>query len=180
MEGIKRAAIDSPTRCQAVTRTGQCPLEAMPGITKCIAHGGSITESNNKKEKIRNYILTKFQAQLERHSDSDNIKSLRDEIGILRFLLEEKLNQCKDNIDLVLQSVQISDLVLKIDKLVSSCHKLEGSMGNLLDKQALITFSGVIIRIISESLTGQESKINEIADKIMSELGNLSGIKEEE
>jgi hypothetical protein len=179
-EGMKRAAPDSPTRCQGMTGRGQCPLEAMPGSKNCPAHGSGAALAAEKRENIRNYRLTKFQDQVERHADSDNIKGLREEIGILRFMLEERLNQCKDNFDLIVQSAQISDLVLKIDKLVCSCHKLEGSMGNLLDKQALITFSGVIIRIIGESLEGQEGKINEIADKIMSELGNLSGVKEEE
>jgi hypothetical protein len=179
-EGIVRAASDSLRRCQRNTSKGQCPLEALEGHSYCIAHGGGIALAVEKREKIRNYRLTKFQDQIERHADSDNIKGLREEIGILRFMLEERLNQCVDNIDLMVQASSISDLVLKIDKLVCSCHKLEGSMGNLLDKQALITFSGVIIRIIGESLTGQESKINEIADKILSELGNLSGIKEEE
>ena len=57
------------------------------------------------------------------------------------MILEEVLNKCKDSKDLILKSSVISDLVVKVEKLVSSCHKMEGSMGQLLDKSAILQFA---------------------------------------
>ena len=128
-------------------------------------HGGNKQIASQEAKSLRNYQLTCFRAKLERHSTSDNIKSLRDEIGILRMVLETRLNQCENEMDLLLHSGPISDMVLKIDRL-NSCHKLEGLMGQLLDKTAIIQFANVVIDIIGEEIADQ-SAINRIADRII-------------
>jgi hypothetical protein len=126
---------------------------------------------------LRNYRLATFhlRARLEQLGVSPGIKSLRDEIAILRALLEQRLEQCKDTTDFILQSGPISDLKLKIEKLVASCHHLEGSMGQLLDKQAILQFASVVIDIISEELKDTKDgteKIAIVGDRIMKSLGD--------
>lgn len=167
-----------PHRCQAMTRAqGQCTNKGVKlddgygGF--CRVHGGNKTQQAHEAKKARNYRLTKFQAQLERQSDSSAIKSLREEIGILRMLMEEKLNRCTDMAGLLLESQQISDLVLKIEKLVVSCHRLEGSMGQTLDKQAILQFASEIITIIGTRLEGQEEVIEKIANDIVAVVGRI-------
>jgi len=44
----------------------------------------------------------------------------------------------------------IANLVDKIEKTVASCHKLDASMGQLMDKQALIQFADTVIAAIAE------------------------------
>lgn len=174
---FKRVEEDDPHRCQAVNARGQCWNQAVEHDgtfgTHCLAHGGNKQINAMKTSSKNNYRLTKWQAQLERHSGSDQLKSLRDEIGILRMILEEKLNQCQTNLDLMLHSHQISDLVVKIDKVVTSCHKLEGSMGQLLDKQAILQFAMVVIDIISTTLKDNPEAIDEISNKILAEIGQI-------
>jgi len=167
-----------PYRCQAITQQGQCTnkgtrLEENTYGAFCRVHGGNKTQEAFQATKARNYRLTKFQAALERQSDSSAIKSLREEIGILRMLMEEKLNRCTDMAGLLLESQQISDLVLKIEKLVVSCHRLEGSMGQTLDKQAILQFASEIITIIGTKLEGQEQIIEEIANEIVVVVGRI-------
>jgi hypothetical protein len=87
--------------------------------------------------------------------------------------MEDRLNRCEDEADLLLQSHTISDLVMKIDKVVKSCHQLEGSMGQLLDKQAILQFASEVIGVISIALEGQEDKISEIADGIVTIVGRI-------
>ena len=167
-----------PYRCQAIGRQGQCTnkgvrLDEDKYGGFCRVHGGNKTQEAHEAKKVRNYRLTKFQAQLERQTNSSAIKSLREEIGILRMIMEEKLNRCTDMAGLLLESQQISDLVLKIEKLVVSCHRLEGSLGQTLDKQAILQFASEIISIIGTKLKGQEDLIEEIANEIVAVVGRI-------
>jgi len=137
-----------------------------------MAHGGNWAVSREEKNSMRNYMLTKWQAKVAQKSDSSAIKSLREEIGVLRTMLEERLNRCEDAMDLILQSGPISDMVMKIERLVTSCHKLEGSMGQLLDKQAILQFATLVIGIVSDVVT-DEAQIEAISDRLLAAVGEM-------
>lgn len=171
---------EHPNRCQTVNSQGQCPnlgIKYDDGTygNHCIAHGGARARHSRRQERVRNYHLTlaKHQMQLDEKADAEGIKSLREEIAILRIILEQRLNSCKDSMDLVLQSGPIADMVMKIERVVSSCHKLEGSMGHLLDKQAVLQFAQEVIGIITRNLEGQEDVINIIANEILATIGRI-------
>ena len=171
---------EHPGRCQSVNSQGQCPLLGvlLPDETRakwCKAHGGARVAQLAKKESLNNYRLTKWKARLDEKVEAAGIKSLREEIGILRVCLEERLNSCQDAHDLILQSGPIADMVSRIERVVTSCHKLEGSMGQLMDKQQLLSFAQIIIGIIATNLEGQEGLMSSIADQIITELGNMTG-----
>lgn len=164
---------DDPERCQGVTAIGQCRMKAYPGSQYCPQHNGTLHEQaqlmpNNE----RNYVLTKFQAQLDSKLGSPKIKSLREEIAILRMMLEARLNRCNDAYELMMDSGNISDLIARIEKIVVSCHKIEDAMGELLDKNALNTFASSVIGIISTILKDYPKLIGEIADGILALLEN--------
>ena len=165
---------EDPERCKFVNSQGQCfnkGLKMSDGkiLDFCGAHGGHRQEAVAQRADLRNYRLTKFHAELQRHAASPHIKGLRDEIGILRMCLEERLNQCMDTHDLILQSGPINDTIIKIEKLVASCHNLEGSMGQLLDRQAIIQFAQEMISIIGDEIT-DAAIIDRITAKMMSRL----------
>jgi len=169
---------DHPARCQAVNSQGQCPnlgllLQDGTRAKNCIAHGGARQRQMHKRAALRNYQLDKWNAKLAAKAESSQIKSLRDEIGILRVVLEERLNKCNDAMDLILQSGPISDLVMKINTVVQSCHKLEKQQGHLLDKQAILQFAQVMVGIVSNVLEDQPEKINIIADEILMAVGRM-------
>lgn len=175
MADIERISDEAdPDRCQAVRKTqGQCINKAAPGSEYCLAHGGNRGQMKQDAISLRNYRLTKVFARAQSLGENKNVKSLRDEIGVLRMMLEVKLNQCKDQYELILQSAPIENLIVKIDKLVNSCHKLEGSMGELLDKSAILQFASSVITIIGSELgdlENSEELINRIADKILDTL----------
>ena len=151
---------DSPNRCQATDLRGQCPYEATYDHL-CGKH----TDGQKEKKHVRNYQLTKWQAELERHSSSSGIKSLRDEVGIARMTLEILLNKCESTTQLLAFSNQIGDLVMKINTLVTSCHRLEGSMGELLDKQTILHFASRLLDVINDEIP--EKKKEAIANKVM-------------
>ena len=176
---IERVEEDDPMRCQTNMRTGQCRNKATTLGGTCPAHGGNSVLEAQTKKSIRNYKLAKFQVALDRHADSPRLKSLNDEVAILRMTLEEVLNSCDGAHDLLLQSHLISDLVVKIEKLVKSCHSLESSLGMMLDKQAILAFAQKVIDTVSkEDLT--ENQLTSISNGILQAVGDVGSLCNEE
>lgn len=154
----ERVEPDDPRRCQhVIPNRGQCILVQVEGSKFCINHGGSIALKQAKTATLRNYRLNKFHQEIREKSDSSEIKSLRDEIGILRHILQEKINQCNDTHDLLLQSGPISDLVMKIDKVVVSCNRLETQLGGMLDTTQAFQLAAEFIEIISKYVDDEEA-----------------------
>lgn len=155
-------------QCEGSGPEGQCRYVKAHGekyCPRCMGHLKGV----RKKEAIRNYRLTKYKARVEEKADSAKIKSLREEVGILRMTLEEIVNRCEEPTDLVIHSGKISDLILKIDKVVTSCHRLEKSSGSLLDKNIIINLVTKIIEIITEEIDNEEV-LESISSKILSEI----------
>ena len=84
------------------------------------------------------------------------------------MMLEERLTFCKSGTDLLLHSSVIADLVMKIEKTVLSCHKLEASLGQHMDKTALLGFAQQVIQVISITVEDRN-----IVDSIANGIVNL-------
>lgn len=158
---MKKTTSDNPNCCQLEG----CNLLAVEGCTHCAAHGGAKQASALQKQATRTYNLTKYREQLNRFSDDDNIKGLREEIGILRILMEERLNLCNTSIDLLAHAHTISDLAVKIEKLVTSCNKIEKSLGKYLDKNDIVQLGMEIVTIITRHIDNVD-----VIEKIANEL----------
>jgi len=174
MADIQRAKDPAdPKRCQHVIPTkGQCPNLAVEGGENCLAHGGNKQRIHNEDQRLRNYRLSRAKELFGQMPESDDVKNLRDEILILRMLLQEFINtRCTTSNDLIIFSAPIADLVMKVTKVVEKCHKLEGSMGELLDKQAILQFAGEVIKVISDEFKDQPEKVSAVADKLMRRIG---------
>jgi len=136
------------------------------GSTLCYAH-------RPPNHSLKNYHLAKWNQRISDKANSPHIKSLRDEIGILRMLLEEKLQSCTNNTELILQSGPIANLIEKIERVVISCHKLEGSMNLLMDKAQLLQFASRVVEIIGSCVQDQAT-LDQISEKILKELSDDS------
>lgn len=168
-----RVEADDPRRCQAVISTkGQCFIIAVEGSKFCPAHGGGKAAEQAEKETLRMYRLKKYQARLSEFSDSDKIKSLRDEIGILRILIEERMNICHTDLDLMLHSSVLSDLVVKVEKLVTSCNRLEGQLGTMLDKTQALQLGSEVVEIVARHVENEQT-LEEIANEIVESINRL-------
>jgi hypothetical protein len=165
-----------PNRCTGMAPNGQCMNFAVNERGTCAVCSTNHV-AGQKRAEIRNYRLTKFQARVEEFADSDKVKSLREEIGLIRMMIEEVVNRCKDNTELILMSGKISHLVSQAEKLVVSCHKLEQSTGLLLDKTAILQLAGVIIQIISEYVL-DEGVMQIVSDKIIESIIRAQPVKE--
>ncbi len=172
----ERCDAADPLRCQGSLKGkgGQCPFKSVKGTKYCPMHMGfSFQKIKIEEEEKSNYRLGKYQARVERFANNPQVKSLREEIGITRMLLEEIVNSCNDSADLMIKSGKISEMVMKIEKLVVSCHKLEVQSGLLLDKIAITNFANTLITIINHHVTNPDT-VNTIADQILNAITQLT------
>lgn len=136
-------------RCEGTIKTGQCINCKVPGTDYCLNHGANKQLQSKNGTTVRNYRLQRWKNRVGEMADSGGIKSLREEVGILRVILEEMMNQCNDATDLLLYSQRMADLVMKIEKLVSSCDRLENRMGMLLGKDSVLQLAATYVQIIN-------------------------------
>lgn len=160
---LHRVAPDAKNRCQAVVKMGQCPYQAVENGNMCPMHCKGGTE---EAKNLRNYRLSQWGARVAEFADNSQVKSLREEIGLLRLILEETLGLCKTSGELLIYSGKIADLTMKIEKLVSSCHRLEMSTGALLDKAALLQTAATLIEIIGRHVK-DEILLNAISNEFL-------------
>lgn len=146
-------------RCQAVGSggEGQCRYMSFQGlanlneappnnIDKCPKHSNL---AHLERRAVHDLRLTKWQARLDKFAESDKVKSLRGEIGVLRILLEETVDQCTSAKELTMNAGKISDLVVKIEKLVASCHRLETNLSMVLDRNEILKIANNIVIVIN-------------------------------
>jgi hypothetical protein len=164
-----------PERCKSTITIGsnqkQCNFKRVQGSDYCQIHGGNKVTESIEKNNLKMYRLTKWQARLAEFSSSSELKSLTNEIGILRICLEEMLNQCNSATILICYSDKISSLATNIEKLVNSCHKLDLSLGQYLDQTQAINLVETIITIINSNnhIAGadKESLASDISEKCL-------------
>lgn len=163
-----------PRRCQHIIPTkGQCLLVKVEGTEYCVAHGGTLARKNHDNKVMRNYRIAQYQTRIDEKANGGAIKSLRDEIAILRMLIEERMNQCKDSHDLMLHSGPISDLIMRVDKVVNSCNRLEAQLGQMLDKTQALQWAAEVVEIIGRHVEDEEVMAS-ISDEIFASLQRLA------
>lgn len=175
---IKCKEAEDPRRCQSTDAHGQCWYRtADERIRMCPRHGGNMEEASIEKESTDMYRVDMFKARIARHREHPEVKSLANEVAILRMLMEEKLRTCTNDTELLLASASIGELVMKIDKVVTSCHKLEKNLGLHMDKAALLQFGGEVIQLITNTVTDKE-QVRKVADGILDIIGDTDGSKD--
>lgn len=163
----RRVADDAPDRCQAVTAHGQCRMGQIAGSKYCFVHGGARTLKSQEKEAKSNFLIAAYQRRLSEKTQTEKQVSLREEIALLRMLVEEQFNNIDTPTALIARSATISDLITRIERVVTSCHKLERSLGDLIDKPTLLLIVDNIVLAITEilkDLPDADIRITEIAE----------------
>ena len=154
-----------PNRCQATTSHGQCLNVAAEGSNYCMAHAGNFARFRKQENDMKNYKLDKWRQRVAEMANSGGLKSLSDEIGILRFTLETVLNQSEDSNALIRNSGTILNLVDKIERLVTSCQKLDKELEGLIDQEQLLIICDSIVQILGKNI---EDKV--LLDRVATEV----------
>jgi len=136
-----------PKRCQAITSKGQCRDKAIGNGPYCNVHGGAVDAV--RKERIQHYLLSNpdLAARYDRHGATEEYRNLRDEIALARTMAEKRLDAVKDNSDFLAACGAVNSYLQTIEKLVSSCHKMEISLGSMLSKASVFALGQEIVSI---------------------------------
>jgi hypothetical protein len=164
-EGITKIEYDGdPMRCHGIiSGSRQCGNVKLPTGNFCPVHAGA--GNDQTKANLRNYQLTVFKARLQRHADSPILKSLRDEVGILRMMLETILNNVATDTDLVIAAPRILEITKAVTGTVEACHKLEDKLGEHLDRTTLMKFGEKIIAILGEEIV-DKALLQKVSERI--------------
>lgn len=149
---LEKVVENHPNRCNGKYTHGQCPYKAIEGSDYCPLHGGVHTLHKQQRESTRSYNLAKWQSRVDGFVDSPSLKTLREEIGIARMVLESILVRCSDAMDLMLNSNKINQLLERIEKLVIACDRLDTKLAFSLDKSTAINLAEQIVQIIAEQM----------------------------
>lgn len=155
-----------PMRCQGSTTRGPCPYKATVAGQFCPMHSGGSLAHHARKEAVRNFRLTQWQSRVNEFADSTEVKSLREEVGIMRLLLENTMNRYKTPDDLYAGTGKVSDLITRLEKLVATCHRLELANNTLMDRNTVLKIASAMIEVIGEFVT-DEKVLDLIGDKIV-------------
>lgn len=136
-------------RCQATNKDKQCARLCDDGFDYCSFHNsGQIIKL--KKDETRNYLLTRWRAEVDHYANHSQVKSLREEIGILRLLMQTTLNKCLDENDLLIHTPRIMELTQRLERTIDTCNRLEEKTQFLVDKTQIIMLAEQILMIFSE------------------------------
>ncbi len=149
----KRVPEDSPDRCQALGGQGQCPFGKVEGSNYCPRHGGNKGAQKLAIESKRLYQIAKFQERIDFKANHPKVKSVTDELAVLRMTLEAKLNKIQDDQELVMQSSSITEMVTSIGKLAKLLTQIDKVTGESLDRNQAKAWVSMVISIISTYVT---------------------------
>jgi len=143
--------------------------KVVEGTNACPRHGGPSHAQNHKVEAANQYRVEVWQRRLNEFGNVNEIKSLRDEIGVLRLLMEETLKRCENAGDLLMFSARIQSIASDIQRLVTACDRLEKSMGEMMDKPTALKFAGTLMEIVSSEVNDSEA-LERISYRILEEM----------
>ena len=163
-----------PERCKGITKYGtQCTHKAEYGSDFCRYHGGST--QIKKREATRGFLLSKMRDRERLAEVSDRlepVKELRDSIALLHILIEKRFDLIKENDELSLITAcgPLNTMLQNMDRLVSSCHRIEKNLGELLTKQTIMALAKRMVDIIIDELQdveGYETIVDRITGRLV-------------
>lgn len=158
-----------PRRCKAASVDGQCMNRAEHGAEYCRVHGGRSTQ---KEEDFRSYMLARVEDRIRLAQLSDHlepVKALRDSVALQHMLIERRYNLIQNDADLMSACGAINQMLLTMERLLTSAHRLEQSLGALLSRDEIMRLAKFMIEVVIDELQGVEG-YEEIVDRIADRL----------
>lgn len=159
-----RRAQNDEERCKAGASTpdGVCPNAATvisapddDNIVRgkyCEAHGGAKEAKKAQKTRQFEYNLMCWQNRVSDFAVSPTIKSIRQELGVLRLLLEQRMQACRTSVELLTFTGPVRELVEQIRKTVETCERIEKSQNQLLDKSQIIYLAQQVLEVLVRNM----------------------------
>lgn len=163
---------DDPERCGgSAGQMGQCMMKRVPNSRFCPSHGGNKALLAAKEKSLFTYRSEKWQTRIGEVAGSENIKDVRQEAGVIRLLIEERLNQCQDANMLMIHAGPIGDLTTRLSKLVEQIGRYDKECGNTLDKAQIIAFAQKFVAIAAKYIDSDDARLA-FSGEIMESINN--------
>lgn len=161
--------------CEAMLPNGeQCPREVREGSNFCEYHSlpvpgvrGTVT--------VYDWDRTKFMKEIKervvRHGDPTKF-SLREEVGLIKFMLETVLSKIEDEDGLLQRSGEIIGLTQMVERMQNATIAIEKQTGNLMSREQGFEFAAKLLdTLVKELEKYQEAeieRINQLKDTLLS------------
>ena len=151
-------------KCEHTGTRGQCADDAVEGSRFCAKHA-------DESDRIKGYRLSspELRERFEHHSRSDLFKSLRQEIDLLRAMIEDRVSQADSPAERIAAFNAVRPALVDVVKCVETLSKLERQNNIVLGKEALSWLSKEIINILIgelEQVEGYERIVDRVAQRI--------------
>lgn len=151
MAKLNRVGPDHPRVCQGNAGSGPCCYEAMDGALFCGLHGGGPAGAGQIRRELKNYKLNALYGdRVKEFGNSPGIKSLTDEIALLRVSLEVIFNSIKSENEMLLYVDKIEKLTKGIQGLLETLQKLQEKNKELLGRDTVIAIFDALMEKICE------------------------------
>ena len=151
-------------QCKRTGRFGACQYPAIHGSEYCQRH----TDPNQETMTYR-FTDPELIERMDRHSTSELIQSVRDEVVFMRALIEERRNFAQSQAEKIKVFPELMDAATKLEKLVTSLARLERQTSQVLERPAVQKLGRRIVEILTENLKetpDRDSVIDRIAKEI--------------
>ena len=144
---------DDPNRCQGSYPGGQCRFGAVENDIYCEGCGGknSLILVEKTQYQLSN---TKYRTRLAQlNSQGSDIKSLREEIALIKLMVEQRFNMIKTDTDFIAACGPINQMLLTAERLVKTANQIENDLGLVLGKEVLFKLAEQWIDLIIREIT---------------------------
>jgi len=153
---------NTPIRlCEAKDKDGlRCTRPAIENSPFCAVHSPRKAEVPSMYQWAKNDYLRTLEDRVKQFKDPRTF-NLREEIGILRVVLERILNSVTDDPSLMLVSSEIQQTILTIERLLKTTHEMERQSGELMSRDEVRDITTSLLQImvdVLEELTVREKQ----------------------
>jgi hypothetical protein len=126
---------------------------------------------SNEADRVRGYRLSnpELRERVEQHAGEASLESVRNEIILLRALIEDRLEMASTKAERLAAFQSVTPTLVNVVKCCETLAKLERQNSVVLGKEALMGLGKQIIHILSEELDGvpgYDSVVDRIAARI--------------
>jgi hypothetical protein len=168
-----------PNRCKGAAQDGQCQNQVEHGSEYCCVHGG---KSLKEAEEKRGYLLAKVEERTRLAELSDGlepVKELRDLISLQHMMIERRYNAVTSDGELLASCGPLNQMMLTMERLINSCHRIETNLGQLLARHAVLALAKEMVRIVIDELDGiddYEVIVDRITQRLVDTIRNASNV----
>lgn len=179
----EKCDLNDPRRCIGVSAKGQCDYLAIEGSRYCDFHQ-QLGHKKETQKAIDQFLIEREELRnpYQRFSRESNYLDMRQTIGLLKMMIERRLNHAKNENDEIASFRDVESYIAKLTSMAIALQKLQEQMGLVLGKDELRHFAKDIGTILNEELEGvdgKEAKIDAICERIFESLDNTQGTKHE-